>query len=365
MNAKTTCLSAVELMARYGVSPQPHNYEIFYNYVAGGSSELRTAVDLLVASGRVSDQVVLEATWAEFLAPDATKEVLELSDKLSKQIAEALGITSQVAASSAKFGEEIGSRGNVKDMTDPSQIAAFVDGVIRATAMMERQASTYSTDLASMNEKVERLQLEVSTIRQDAVTDALTKIGNRRHFDLNFSTAINVAREAGEPLTLCIVDLDHFKQVNDQYGHATGDQVLRLMASVVKDCTREGDIVARYGGEEFVIAMPGTSIQKSLNVVERIRLTMENKRITKRSTSENIGSVTASFGLTQMRAGDTAAAMIERADKYLYEAKENGRNRIETGGELVTSHVPGSIISRLRTSQPPRHTLAGQAVSAA
>jgi diguanylate cyclase len=136
------------------------------------------------------------------------------------------------------------------------------------------------------------------------------------------------AKQKNEPLSLLMCDIDHFKKFNDTFGHLTGDQVLRLVASTVKQNVKGLDIAARYGGEEFVIALPNTSLQSANTVAEHIRRAVMTKELVKRSTGENLGRVTLSLGAAVLRAQDTAQMLIDRADKCLYAAKRNGRNRV-------------------------------------
>ena len=126
---------------------------------------------------------------------------------------------------------------------------------------------------------------------------------------------------------LVVMDVDYFKKVNDTYGHAAGDDVLRTVAFVVKNELRQDDIVARYGGEEFLILLPMTDIHAAQYLVERLRQLIENQKF---MFENELISITASFGLTAMAPHDNAEQMIDRADKALFKAKNAGRNRIET-----------------------------------
>jgi diguanylate cyclase len=145
--------------------------------------------------------------------------------------------------------------------------------------------------------------------------------------------------ETGEPLSILLIDIDHFKQFNDNFGHGVGDQVLRLMANALRERVREQDLPARYGGEELVAVLPGTELGVCKAVAERIRKSVAKCRITRRSTGELLPAITVSIGVAQFRPGESMAQLIERCDGALYLAKRIGRNRVVTEERLEGSRV--------------------------
>jgi two-component system cell cycle response regulator len=180
-----------------------------------------------------------------------------------------------------------------------------------------------------------QLEVALEEIRELTITDSLTGCFNRRHLDLKLAEEVLRSHRAGHPLCLAVCDLDHFKRVNDTFGHPAGDDVLRLASAMLRREVREGiDWVARYGGEEFVIVLPNTAIAEAMLVAERMRCALEE------SASEHAGReirVTASFGVAQCRIDDDGDSLIARADAMLYRAKAAGRNRVieASGGTLA------------------------------
>jgi diguanylate cyclase len=140
--------------------------------------------------------------------------------------------------------------------------------------------------------------------------------------------------ETGAPLSILMIDIDHFKKFNDSYGHQVGDQVLRLVAKVLQDSVRDVDLAARYGGEELIAVLPGADLRLCADVAESIRRRISEARLTRRSTGQEIASVTVSIGVAQFRLAEAADATIERCDRALYQAKRAGRNRTVTENEL-------------------------------
>ena len=169
-----------------------------------------------------------------------------------------------------------------------------------------------------------------SKILQYATIDALTNLNNRRQFELRLGQEIATTKRQNNPLCAMMIDIDFFKKVNDTYGHASGDAVLRGVASIIKSALRESDIPSRYGGEEFAILLPYTHIQEAQIVGERLRKAVESSPIPINDENTDVKSinVTISMGLAEFNNQETGEELFERADKALYDAKESGRNRV-------------------------------------
>lgn len=169
-----------------------------------------------------------------------------------------------------------------------------------------------------------RLQLHQAAIRDD-----LTGLYNRRHAMLKLDAEIASAHADNRPLALLMVDVDHFKSINDQLGHPVGDQVIVLFAHVLARSVRPWDTVARFGGEEFIVLMPDTDLEQALAGAERLRAVIQSAR-GPREAMQDRRPVTASFGVTTLGAdGEDATALLARVDRALYAAKQRGRNRSE------------------------------------
>lgn len=152
--------------------------------------------------------------------------------------------------------------------------------------------------------------------------DALTNLFNRRRFEKELKNAIKTATVYEEPLTMIIIDIDHFKSVNDQYGHQKGDEVIQQVAHIIQRCTRNTDVSARWGGEEFAVILPQTRLDSALVTAERIRKSVETNLLLDGK------SVTCSCGVHEFSPGETIEAFFKQADTFLYQAKQEGRNKI-------------------------------------
>jgi diguanylate cyclase (GGDEF)-like protein len=168
--------------------------------------------------------------------------------------------------------------------------------------------------------------MNIKNLRTAAAFDPLTGCYNRREFDRLVGHNISNAHRHGKDLSLIMFDIDHFKRINDTYGHPTGDEVLKAISREFNARIRKGDYLSRYGGEEFVLVLPDTKMAGALDIAERLRKRVENIRI---ETTDGIAvQVTASFGISTLRPQSDKDQLIKEADAFLYQAKAGGRNRI-------------------------------------
>ena len=171
---------------------------------------------------------------------------------------------------------------------------------------------------------------------EQAVTDALTGLANRRHFEDRLTQEVERARRSHAPCGLLMLDIDDFKQVNDRYGHIAGDAVLREVADVLRETAREIDLAARYGGEELALILPGADLDGAGQVGERVRTAIAGRDLPVRGPGGTPLRVTVSIGAAALGHGpEEARALVAAADEALYRAKRSGKNRTELAGSVV------------------------------
>ncbi len=165
---------------------------------------------------------------------------------------------------------------------------------------------------------------EISTYMSEARTDALTGLPNRRALDEDLARRMAEWRRQRRPLSVMMIDIDHFKKFNDTYGHQAGDDVLQQVAALLRETMRESDFVGRFGGEEIVVILPGTEADQACLAAERARMAIQSAQLTHQQL---LLQVTVSVGAAECLTSESAAHLIKRADEALYAAKQNGRNR--------------------------------------
>jgi len=193
---------------------------------------------------------------------------------------------------------------------------------------MEMRTQELETKLNVSSQEVEELRTRLEATQRDTLLDHLTGIPNRRAFDLELRKSVERSRGAPEALSLVMFDVDHFKKFNDTWGHQTGDQVLRFVASCIADNARVGDAPARFGGEEFSVILPTTALADAVHWANQICGIVRSKRLVKRSTGGKLGVVTISAGVAKYKPGENAIQFLRRADTCLYAAKHAGRDRV-------------------------------------
>ncbi|HEV8246594.1 MAG TPA: GGDEF domain-containing protein, partial [Polyangiaceae bacterium] len=193
----------------------------------------------------------------------------------------------------------------------------FAVNLLLLLARRMRESNTSLAESARLKRQFER----------EATVDGLTGLRNRRFFDGMLSRLYERNRRDGTPLSLLVIDVDHFKKFNDSYGHAAGDDVLKVVAKTLGSCLRPTDQPARYGGEEFVVLLPATKLEGATVAAERLRKAVERAAL--RSDGRDLPPVTVSIGVVELTDHPSASALFGAGDAALYSAKKNGRNRVE------------------------------------
>jgi diguanylate cyclase (GGDEF)-like protein len=198
------------------------------------------------------------------------------------------------------------------------------DVVLDAASRIMLANQQLQAELMAARNEIDEHRAKVKELAAEARTDVLTGLANRRAFTEDLERRFEQWRRHGVPLSLIMVDIDHFQSINDTYAHAGGDTALRHLGDLLRDALRQMDIPARYGGEEFAIILPGTKMADAINVAERLRATIAAKGFV---FEDQTIPLTASLGLATALSSDSSSSVVERADEALYAAKQAGRNR--------------------------------------
>jgi len=324
----------------------PRNYEIWYVYATGSNAALNNVIDETLARHGKLTESQLGQIYETYLAHTRNADqidkvgmrVIHEIDDVMNVVDDALGITTAFGDNLADANKKLAlaaSREHVK---------AVIETLIRSTHEMQNTNRALETRLKASRQAIYSLQQNLEAIRAETLTDPLTGLGNRKFFDRAVRDAVTAAQTNRRPLSMLMFDIDHFKSFNDNYGHLTGDQVLRLVAMSLKQTIKGQDIIARYGGEEFAVVLPNTGLRQAISVADNIRRAVMSRELKKKSTGEILGRVTISVGVSTLQSDDDVYALIERADLCLYAAKRTGRNRVvcETDPEY-TAEVQSQV----------------------
>jgi len=326
---------AIDLLRRSQIPPYPQFYELLYTYATGVNPSLNTRINEIFRKGDPTTDLA-EALYNEFLkAQDVNERISSVSERMAHRIGDVHeAIDSAVASAQAYSAALQTATSSLASELSVDTVKTMAIHLLHETRRMQDTNRRLEQKLEASRDDIASLQRNLDEVRRESMLDSLTKIYNRKYFDEGLRHSIAEAASDQQPLSLLLVDIDHFKRFNDTYGHQTGDQVLRLVAMTLKSNIKGRDIVARYGGEEFAAILPSTDIDGAVILADNIRKAIQAKELLKRSTNEKLGRITASFGVALYRQGESASAFIERTDRCLYAAKHAGRNRVFSEIEL-------------------------------
>lgn len=249
--------------------------------------------------------------------------------KLKREIGRVDGVVEQLTAASASHAASLTAANELLvGETSAKEVSAIVDNLLSENQRLRGECTVLLNQLGEKHVEKREVEAALEKAQHEQALDPLSGLGNRRTFDKEIQDAIAAARETGTPLSLIMADIDHFKPINDTHGHTVGDEVIKALAGVIAVSLRKTDIATRYGGEEFAIIMPKVGLETAKSVAERIRKKWASRKLTLRASGKVIGPITASFGVAELRVGETAETLIGRADRKLYAAKSAGRNRV-------------------------------------
>jgi diguanylate cyclase len=322
--------AAIGAISERSITPTPENYAVWLCYFTGAKADLKTAIDALIKSGRaIDDRICDELYVTHFEDVSVGSRVLKAGDKIAAEMQDVVRGLKDVGEHTKAYGAQLQVAQNELAKSDGKGSASqVVASLVGATNDMASKSHALESKLRESGREIEILREQLELVKVEASTDALTGIANRKEFESRFAEMSAKADAGGGPLSLVMCDIDFFKRVNDTFGHQTGDQVIRFVATVMDRAKPEGGMVARIGGEEFAMLAPNTNRKAAFEIAEKVRIAVEGKRLVRRSTNIDLGQITVSLGVSQRQMYEKTAAQVERADEALYASKRSGRNKV-------------------------------------
>jgi diguanylate cyclase len=336
------------LIDRLGVSPLTRNYHLFYMCISNTDQRLRGAVRALGNSpsqadlDEVIEKFVPEAMGSTYMRRQQDDVLRNLEGVLSKLNVDQLEAANFTGAVN-KVSESLANQPDPQKVS-PETLVKIAEAMVEAGRRKVVAGNKTISQVETHVDELGKLRNEIERLRMIANTDELTRLANRRSFDETLATVFS--SENRNSFGLVMLDIDHFKSINDTHGHAGGDEVLRVVAGCLRDCMRQDAFVARTGGEEFAIILKKTNIEEVRRAAERVRAAVENIGIINRRASGTSGRVTVSVGAAMAEDADTPKILYELADAALYCSKEGGRNRVTLSGELGKSSTERFLMYR-------------------
>jgi diguanylate cyclase len=307
----------------------PVSFAVWYEHLAGINLRLSHAIDVLLEEKAPLNDQAIQKLYEQFVSESNTEAQGLIRDNAQVILNEIKRYAENADHKANEYGGHLErSAGLMTEQTASPALKAVVEGLRIETTSMQVAVRDLSQNLEQSQQKIEELRLQLDRARTEAVTDPLTGLLNRRGFELRLMEAFESTNANGKQTSLIMIDIDHFKKVNDTYGHLFGDKVIRALAEMLKANVNNKGTVARLGGEEFGILLPDSGIEDAHTLAEKIRQMMERGKIRRIDKNDHIEGITISLGVAKLLSDDDHTTFIDRADKALYVSKANGRNQV-------------------------------------
>lgn len=320
--------AAVPLMVKYKIPPHPTNYALWYSYVRNKDAGLNAELDSLVADGQYPEDEGYKL-FVNFILKEEMDAIEERDGQVQSLVNELLQQIKHASEGSQGYANVL-NEAKTQMQDQDVDMGVLVSKLAEATQKSMKQTQDFQGNINKAQKEIESLKAELQKSRRESHIDQLTQLYNRRAFDVQLGQLAGNATTA-KNLFLVIMDVDHFKLFNDTYGHLLGDLVLKGMGKILSGESEANMIACRYGGEEFALILPNTDKETAYQQAEKIRKKIQCLHLKDKRTGQNVSNISASFGVTRFVSGEEIADFIARADKALYQAKENGRNQVIVG----------------------------------
>ena len=319
---------ALPMLSRHPAGFTPISYALWYEYAAGTNPALKADLDKLLDSGEKLDDTRCWTLYEKHISRRDDASSMRLRNELERMMQHLTTAAAATGEQAEEFGASLDGFGKqLGPDADPELLKKAVNAMLEKTEQMTLRTRALETQLRESSLEVEYLRSELVRAKGEALTDPLTGIANRRGF-MNSIELARASHEDGLASTCLIaIDIDHFKQCNDTYGHLFGDKVIRNLAHILKRLIKGQDVAARMGGEEFLVFLPDTPIEGAHKLAEQIRTTVAAGRIIS-PISGDVGRITISLGVTDYSPDETVDDYVSRADQALYASKSAGRDRV-------------------------------------
>jgi len=319
-------------MGRHAAAFNPVTFTLWYEYAAGINAGLQVAVDKLLANKTAIDDIAVAALYDQHIVPNDVAAVQRLGGALQKVMSAVAASASQTGVRAGLFGAQLDDLSVALRSADSAALSPQLDEARAGTAEMMHSADALQRQVAASQTEIAQLRTDLDRARGEALLDPLTGLLNRKGFDQQVAAMLRTEPAAGCEHCLVMLDIDHFKKVNDVHGHVMGDRVLQGISEVLRQCLAgTGHAAARYGGEEFAIVLAHATRAQARQLAEQVRVSAKAMKIRNRNTQEVLFTITISGGLAALQAGDDAQVLVARADAALYESKNGGRDRVSGG----------------------------------
>lgn len=323
-----------EFLKNHKLVPNPVNYLVAYVHVTEKNDELSTAIAALENDGTRLDRFRIKVLFEQHLMSSAEAQCEAMFYQADSMMSQTITKLGSAGSGLNDFDSVVSEqKSRLRSANNPEDIAKVAQTLVNATEKAQLQTRELQSDLEDVQQEAVVLREELERLKHESQTDGLTGLLNRKALEQTLQDLDHQPDDIEEPCcdySILMLDIDHFKGINDNYGHVLGDQVIKKVAQTIKNGVRGNDMVARYGGEEYLVLLPDTPAAGARVVAESIRSAIEKLRLVEKKSERKIPPFTISVGTATRKADEFSEDVIERADRCLYFSKRNGRNRYTT-----------------------------------
>lgn len=342
---------ALIMMSQHKIPLTPENYTVWFDYFSGFNKELEKEINHIInMNGKFSDEAN-DSIYKKYFGKDTNLRLIEDAhkgiQKILKDVLEEILITQETTVD---YHSKLNNfTKQLDDATDFDGVRHIVADLVISTVEVIKAGEKIKAQMEETTKTSKILKLKLEKAQEEIFIDPLTGLHNRRAFDRKIEEYVNLFHEKGTSFSIVMIDIDHFRQFNDQHGHQLGDHTLKFVGSLLLQELKGRDFVARYGGEEFVILLEKTSMANAYSVADVIRKRLDGIKLQHVKTGKIIGKITISAGVSSIQSYDTIESLVQRADNALYCAKQDGRNNVKSDQDLITNidskrrKVPSSV----------------------
>ena len=333
---------ALPLLSKYRIPVTPPNFTVWFDYVAGRSAALSEIIDNLIEQEAPINADVTRDLYERFYGDKTQMGVVAAQERVEQILSVLFTSLAQAGDEASRYEQALSKCSDeLNEDISVDQLGQIVSILMQDTEKMNKSSQSLHGYLEESKKEADDLRVELEKVRAEAQSDPLTGLLNRKGLERELENLRSDEQFTQQQHALLIGDIDRFKNINDKYGHLFGDKVIKIVATALAKITKGKDLVGRFGGEEFIVILPDTEIDGAKAVAENIRASLENGRVFNPKTGEEIERITISIGVTAMSTEEDLEQVIERADVALYQAKDNGRNRVE----VITSELSPQAIA--------------------
>jgi diguanylate cyclase len=334
--SKELLKQVISFIGAHRLSANPINYTVCYEYLHGTQPALTREIEKNIAKKiQLTDQI-MQKWFDTFLSDDDDSSLKQSQSDLDSIISKLAESTSLAEENVNQFSQTL-SLGEKELVNSSSSPEAIVSYLLLSTRSMQASMEEMRQEIQESKQEINSLQDRLKSAVEEALSDPLTGLINRKGLSLAIESLVLPLETSNSYPCLLMLDIDHFKKINDTFGHPLGDRVIKVVADILKSQIKGKDTAARYGGEEFCILLPETELSDAAKVAENIRQAIENSQIKRASDNQIICRMTISIGVARYQPNETILGLFERADGALYQSKNEGRNRVTCTESLPNS----------------------------